>query len=498
MAGLLLALEWLLVSFVIIGVVPLLVANYQYLLVALHFRVQHYGKCEPWFPRAAILIPAWNEQAVIGVSIDRLMLLEYPREALRIYVVDDASTDATPEVIQAKAAEYPGHVFHLRRDKGGEGKAATLNHGLGIILADDWMQAVLIMDADVIYEPSSLRKMARHLADPGVGAVTAYIHEGSQPGNYMTRFISYEYVTAQAAARRSQDVLGVIACLAGGAQLLSRANLEAIGGQIDHSTLAEDTVTTFRTQLTGRQVVFEPHATVWAEEPGSIVGLWKQRLRWARGNVQVTRMFRHVWFRPRAGNRLGSISFGLLWFCLLLLPVFMLLDSGSLVTLFFINYKLAFAAFHILWLTNVITYIFLTSFALLIDPSTAKRTWCQALLFPGAVNVLILLAAVLPSPLAWGGREILSAAGYTLTTSWVRGIELCTYIWLAACMGVAYLGKVAEPRRFGRLLSPVLVYLGGYGPLLCAISTVAFVKEFQGADMHWDKTEKTGKMVTAA
>ena len=84
---------------------------------------------------------------MIGASIDRLMKLEYPLDSLRIYVVDDASTDATPQVIQGKAAEYPGNVFHLRRDKGGEGKAATLNHGLDIILADDWMQAVLIMDS---------------------------------------------------------------------------------------------------------------------------------------------------------------------------------------------------------------------------------------------------------------------------------------------------------------------------------------------------------------
>jgi cellulose synthase/poly-beta-1,6-N-acetylglucosamine synthase-like glycosyltransferase len=498
MTDFLLAIKWLLVAFVIVGAVPLLVANYQYLLVALHFRRQHYGKCRPWFPRTAILIPAWNEEAVIGVSIDRLMKLQYPRESLRIYVVDDASTDSTPDVIQGKAAQYPGNVFHLRREKGGEGKAATLNHGLRIILADDWMQAILIMDADVIYDPSSLRKMARHLADPEVGSVTAYIHEGSRPGNYMTRFIGYEYITAQAAARRSQEVLGVIACLAGGAQLHSRANIEAIGGQIDHSTLAEDTVTTFRTQIAGRQVVYEPHATVWAEEPGSISGLWKQRLRWARGNVQVTRLFSRVWFRHQAGNRLGSISFGLLWFCLLLLPAFMTAASASLVTLYFIDFTLAWTAFHILWLTNVITYIFITSYTLLIDPKTARHVWRQALLFPGAVNVLILLAAVLPGPLYWVSRELVSAAGFTMNGGWIRGIELFTYIWLAGCMAVAYLGKVLEPRRFGKFLSPVFVYVGGYGPLLCAITVSSYVQEFRKAEQRWDKTEKTGKMVAAA
>ena len=67
---------------------------------------------------------------MIGASIDRLMQLEYPPDALRVYVVDDASTDDTPDVVLAKAAQYPGRVFHLRREKGGEGKAHTLNHGL--------------------------------------------------------------------------------------------------------------------------------------------------------------------------------------------------------------------------------------------------------------------------------------------------------------------------------------------------------------------------------
>ncbi len=495
MGDVLLGFKALLVFFVLLGTLPLLVANYQFLLVGLHFRRLHYARCAPCFPRTAILIPAWNEEAVIGTSIDRLMLLDYPREALRIYVVDDASTDATPAVVTAKVAEYPGNVVHLRRDKGGEGKAATLNHGLAVILADDWMQAVLIMDSDVIYERSSLRRMARHLADPRVGSVTAYIKEGSRPGNYMTRFIGYEYITAQAAARRSQEVLGVIACLAGGAQLHSRENIEALGGRIDHTTLAEDTVTTFETQRAGRRVIFEPHATVWAEEPGSIVALWKQRLRWARGNIQVTRRFKRVWFRPQPNNRLGSISFGLLWFCLLLLPLFMLLASASLVILFFIDYQLAWSAFHALWLTNVITYIFITSFTLLIDPAIGRHSWKEALLFPGVVNVTILLAAMLPGPASWLGHELLETAGMPVTGQWIRGIELFTYIWLCACMGVAFLGKIAESRRFGRFLGPLFVYIGGYGPLLCAITTAAYVKEIRHAEVRWDKTEKTGKMV---
>jgi cellulose synthase/poly-beta-1,6-N-acetylglucosamine synthase-like glycosyltransferase len=497
------AFKWLLVALVLAGALPLVVASYQFLLVGVHFRRLHYRRCAPYFPRTAILIPAWNEAAVIEASVDRLMRLEYPVERLRVYVIDDASTDETPELLGRKELQYPGRVIHLRRDVGGMGKAHTLNYGLERVLADDWTQAVLIMDSDVIYEPASLRYMTRHLADPSVGSVTAYIKEGSRPGNYMTRFVGYEYITAQAAARRSQNVLGVVACMAGGAQLHSRANIEAIGGRIDTDTLAEDTVTTFLTQLNGARVVFEPHAVVVAEEPGTITGLWKQRLRWGRGNVQVTRRFKRLWFRPRwfrrdSAARLGSVSFGLFWFALLLQPLFMLGSSAALVTLFFIDHQLAWNAFHALWITNLLTYVFITTYSLLIDTKTGRHVWRQGIMFPGAVSVIIMLAAIWPPPLRFVIYHLLGFFGLTTLRYHGAVVELFSYVWLSAAMLFAYLGKVAETRRFGRFLSPLLVYVGGYGPLLCAVTFASYVLEARGAARTWDKTEKTGKAAVRA
>jgi cellulose synthase/poly-beta-1,6-N-acetylglucosamine synthase-like glycosyltransferase len=498
MGALIDGLDWLLVLFVLLGAVPMLAAAYQYLLVAVHFRRNHYQGCAPYFPRTAVLVPAWNEAAVIGASIDRLMQLNYPPESLRVYVVDDASTDDTPDVIKAKAVRYPGQVVHLRREQGGQGKSHTLNHGLRIILAGGWMQALLIMDADVIYEPDSLRTMTRHLADPGVGAVTAYIKEGSRPGNYLTRFIGFEYITAQAAARRSQNVLGAVACLAGGAQLHSRANLEAIGGRVDTSSLAEDTFTTFKTQRAGNRVVFEPHATVWAEEPGDIKGLWKQRLRWARGNVQVTRQFSHVWCRPSPDHRLGSISFSVFWFCLFLLPVFMIAASASLIILYFGDFQMAWVVFHVLWIVNALTYVFITSFVLMIDWVTGRHAWVEGVLFPGLISVSIIIAACFPRLLQMIFHDVLPLMGITLTFAERRALVLFAYAWLAGSMLVAYLGKAVETRRFGRVLSPAFIYIAGYGPLLCACTFVSYICELRGAEMTWDKTEKTGKVAMPA
>jgi cellulose synthase/poly-beta-1,6-N-acetylglucosamine synthase-like glycosyltransferase len=484
--------EWILIALVFAGAVPELAMTCQFLLTAGHAWRNHYADCEPIFPRTAVLIPAWNEGAVIAGSIDRLMAAEYPPESLRVYVVDDASTDETPLVVRAKEIEYPGRVVHLRRDKGGQGKAHTLNHGLAVVLGDDWMEALLITDADVIFEPAALRTMTRHLADPAVGAVTCYIKEGSRPGNYLTRFIGYEYITAQAGARRGQNVLGAVACLAGGAQLHSRANLLALGGRIDTTSLAEDTFTTFETQLRGRRVVFEPHAICWAEEPAAIRGLWKQRIRWARGNVQVTIRYRRLWFRPGGPHRLGSVPFGLFWFCLFLQPVFMITSSAALLTLYFTVASRAWSAFHVLWITSAVTYIFITGFALLIDPDTARRTWRQALLFPGVVNVAIILYACFPRLVRAAARTPFTAAG--LSPPHVTWLIVFVYAWLGGSLAVAYLAKVAEPRWAGRPLGVFLVYVVGYGQLLCACTFASYVKELRHAEMTWDKTEKTGQV----
>lgn len=486
--------RWTLVVLVMLGVLPLATASYQFAIIGLHAVRNHYGKVEPRFPRVAILVPAWNEAAVIGSSIDRLLLLDYPADRLRIYVVDDASTDQTPDVVIAKGQENPGQVVHLRRKKGGEGKAHTLNHGLKQILANDWMQALLIMDADVIYEPDSLRKMTRHFADPEVGAVTAYIKEGSRPANWMKRFIAYEYITAQAAVRRSQNVLGAMACLAGGAQLHTRANLEKIGGQIDTSSLAEDTFTTFKTQLAGNKVVFDGNATVWAEEPADIDGLWKQRLRWARGNVQVSFRYKKLWFRPNPGHRLGSFSFGLSWFCLFLMPIFMILASASLTALFFIDFPLSWAAFKLLWILNAICYLFITTYTLMIDPDTGRRTWREAVGFPGLISLAMIVYAWFPKPFSWAMLGTMELIHIPTTGPVLRLVILFAYVWLAGSMLGAWAAKLTESRRRLKWLSPILVYICGYGPLLCAVTFTSYIKEARGAEMSWDKTEKTGQV----
>lgn len=473
--------------FILIGAAPVISSFAQFILVGLHGLRNHYSKCDDYTPRVAFVVPAWNEGDVISSSIDSLMRLSYPKGSWRIYVVDDASTDETPAILKRKMSEYPGHVFHLRREVGGQGKAHTLNHGLRVVLADDWAEAIMIMDADVLFEPSTLRRMTRHLADDSIGAVTAYIKEGSENGNSVTRFIAFEYIAAQAASRRAQNVLGVLACLAGGAQLHSRANLLAIGGQIDASSLAEDTFTTFKTQLAGKRALFDPNAVVWAEEPDSLQALWKQRLRWARGNLQLTIAFLPVWFHPKKHAGLGSIAFGVIWFGIVLMPVLMGMASIGLIGLHWLKPSWATISFGALWGVASAAYLFETLFSFLIDPVTARRVWFEGLMFPGLISLAAALGTFIP-----GLYNITTADAADWT--WGGALMLFTYAWISLCMLAAWGVYELEKLGIPQWLRDALLVLVGYGPLLSAISVAAMVAEWKKTDRRWDKTMKTGRV----
>ena len=488
------AIDILLFAMVISGATVVVVGCVQYLLASIHVLRRPYARVSEVYPRVAIVIPAWNEGAVIGRTIDTLMAMQYPSDRLRVYVVDDGSTDETPEIIAERSERWQGAVVDLRREEGGQGKAAAINYGLTRIQEDDWYEAVMIIDSDVLLTPTALRRMSRHLADQLVGGVTAYIKEGSRPANYVNRFVGFEYITAQAAARRAQNTIGAQACLAGGAQLIRREALERLGGELDTLTLAEDTVTTFRIQLAGYLVRFEGNAVVWAEEPDTITALWKQRVRWARGNTQVTWRFRRVWLHPLRVGGLGGPTFASIWASVVFMPVFMLAATTGLVVLFFTDRAMSIQAFRFLWALTGCAFIFITCSSLLIDPETGRRCWREGLFFPGAINLTLIVVGLFgPIFTAQLGPQI-DALGLRSGGTLATYLLLFADLWLTFSILCAYLLKRLDESGHLRMLVQPLLYIVGYGPLLCAITVGGYIAELSGSEQKWEKTEKVGRV----
>ena len=299
-------------------------------------------------------------------------------------------------------------------------------------------------------------------------------------------------------ARRAQNVFGGLACLAGGAQLHTRENLELLGGRIDTSSLAEDTVTTLKTQIDGRKVVFEGNATVWAEEPEDLVGLWKQRLRWGRGNVQVSLQFADVWGRWRRFPHIGGLVFGFIWFTILLMPLLMIGTSLGLVGLYFVDTETAWWLFRYYWVWNAVVYLFTLLLTLSVDPETGQYAWFQGLLFPGVISLVIIIYSIYPGYFDTQLESIARTYGHTVGFDIVMAVTLFMYLWASFCMVIAYGAKAISHVPRLRWLASLLLYIAGYGPFLCAVTFASYVKEIANKSARWDKTIKTGKVAIRA
>jgi glycosyltransferase involved in cell wall biosynthesis len=137
---------------------------------------------EEW-PGVTVQLPMYNEAEVCEALLAAVVALDYPRDKLHIQVLDD-STDRTSALVAARVAEYQRQgvsVSHLQRvDRVGY-KAGALAEGL--LETDD--PFLLLLDADFLPNPTLLREVLPHFADPKVGMVQArwgHIRPPATPG----------------------------------------------------------------------------------------------------------------------------------------------------------------------------------------------------------------------------------------------------------------------------------------------------------------------------
>lgn len=229
---------------------------------------------------------------------------------------------------------------------------------------------------------------------------------------------------------------------------------------------------------------------VYAEQPDNLEGLWRQRVRWGRGDVQITRVFARLWGNRGAHRSMGSLAMAFLWFSIFLMPVFQIGASVSLVAPVFSNADHAWALFRGLWIVAGLVYLAVTAISFAVHWESGRKSWREGILFPGLVSLGVIAHTLMPGIFAPLGAALDLRPGDPAHSA----LTLLLYAWLALAMAVSWSAKGAERRPRGRWLARPLLLLGGYGPFLCAVTFGSCIKELRGASMAWDKTEKTGKV----
>lgn len=247
------------------------------------------GEPDELLPPVSIIVPAYNEEAVIEDCIVSLLGLDYP--AYEVIVVDDGSTDRTAEVArewEGVADEVEVRTFTKRNG----GKATALNSGISLARH----AFVLCMDADSWMEPGSLRAAMHHFRDPDVGAVAGNVKVANR-NSILTRLQALEYIEGLNMPRRAQGFVAAVNIVPGPVGVFRRDALDEVGGY-DTDTFAEDADLTLKLVTGGWKILYEDRAVTWTAAPEHALDLIQQRYRWTRGLLQAVGKRKEVLLQP--------------------------------------------------------------------------------------------------------------------------------------------------------------------------------------------------------
>lgn len=230
------------------------------------------------WPCIAVVIPAHDEEFVIETTVAAALELRWPE--VRVMVVDDGSTDRTAELV---AGIDDPRVELVRLDRN-VGKANALD----VALDRTTSELVLQLDADAIPERNLLEWLVPQLLrHDDVAAVTANPRV-SDTSSLLGVLQACEFSGTISALRRGQAAWGRVCTMSGICTLLRREVVLAVGG-FDSQMHTEDIELSWRLQVHGWRVTYEPEALVGMQVPTTVRGWWRQRTRWSIGLVEALR-----------------------------------------------------------------------------------------------------------------------------------------------------------------------------------------------------------------
>lgn len=246
------------------------------------------------FPTVTVAVPCWNEERTLAGTLDSLVHLEYPKDKISIYVVDDGSTDATLSIAKEYEAKYPGIITAIHKENGGKHTAVNL------ALEKSTSDLFGCLDADSFVAPHTLKTIVRYFErDPKIMAVTPCIHI-KHPKTFIQRMQAIEYLLG-VFTRKMFGSLDAIQVTPGPFSIFKREVFEKIGHyRKAHNT--EDFEITLRMHRARLKIANSHKALVYTVGPATVKGFFYQRLRWARGFLENALDYRDLFFKKKYGN----------------------------------------------------------------------------------------------------------------------------------------------------------------------------------------------------
>lgn len=261
------------------------------------------------YPFVSIMVPAHNEGVVIKRTAESLLSIDYPKDRYEIIIINDNSSDNSAEILKSVADKYKGRNFTvINTDKvtGGKGKSNALNMAFNISVGE----YMVIYDADNTPEKNAVKYLVQTIdEDPKLGAVIGKFRCRNRKVNLLTAFVNIETLAFQWMSQAGRWQLMKLCTIPGTNFIIRKSLVEEMGGW-DTKALTEDTEISFRLYMMGYKIKFMPLAVTWEQEPETLNVWFKQRSRWAKGNIYVVIKNVKYIFKSNA----GVIRFDLIYF----------------------------------------------------------------------------------------------------------------------------------------------------------------------------------------
>jgi len=275
-----------------------------------HFPLEEY-------PVVSIMVPAHNESIVLQRTVAALLKFDYPKDKYEIIVINDNSSDNSAEVlrkIQEKNPERQLIVINTDNVIGGKGKSNALNIGFSVAQGS----VIAIYDADNTPEQGALRLLVENLmSDDKIGAVIGKFRTRNRNASILSRFVNIETLAYQCMNQAGRFFFFKLCTIPGTNFVMRRSIIEEIGGW-DSKALSEDTEISFRIYRMGYYIKMMPLAVTWEQEPHLLPVWFKQRTRWAKGNIYVIfKNFKYIFDKSGGRMRFDIIYYVMVYILML-------------------------------------------------------------------------------------------------------------------------------------------------------------------------------------
>lgn len=225
----------------------------------------------------AVIVSVYNEAKNLPGLLDSLDALEYPQERISFTLVDDGSSDSTPDIVRNWANSRSNARYLVINQN--IGKPAALNQALG---ATPDSELIAIYDADLRPHPKSLGILTGAFNDGKVAAAGGFRQPDFGDSGLVAAYTTLEYLVHQLVTQAGKDRLGLNPTTLGGNCVYRRSALSQVGG-FPSGAFSEDIEVSLALVKAGWRIRFCVDAVAHNRVVHSLRRYWNQRCRWTQG-----------------------------------------------------------------------------------------------------------------------------------------------------------------------------------------------------------------------